>query len=253
MTVNVGGLEVFYYDGGQGEPALFLHGWGVDHSLYLPMLEHLSKRMRVVAPDMPGFGQTKEPKTPWDAHDYARFTLAFAQAVGLENPVLLGHSNGGRVILKLLGGMEQDALRPPRAVLMDASGLKPKRGADYYAKVYAYKAGKWLLKPFPALYRRLTQNAGSADYRAASPVMRGTLSKLLAEDLTACLPNVRVPTLLLWGEQDTATPLWMGQLMEKRIPDAGLVVFPGGSHYGFLEHWAQCARVLDSFLGNKES
>ena len=246
--INVNGLQTFYFDEGEGDEILFLHGWGVDHSLYMPMLEHLAQNHRVVAPDLPGFGRTQEPPAPYDAADYARFTLQFAEAVGLQRPALLGHSHGGRTIIKLMS-MRGASLAVPRIVLMDASGIRPKRGLLYYAKVYTYKTGKLLTRPFPALREKLTSAAGSADYRAASPVMRGTLSRLVAEDITPLLKNIDVPTLLLWGELDTATPLAHAWLMEQLIPDAGLVVFPGGSHYGFLEHWGQCARVLDSFLG----
>lgn len=252
MIVTINGLKTFYFEEGTGPDLLFLHGWGVDHSLYMPMLQHLAKTHRVIAPDLPGFGQTQEPREPIDAASYVTFVLAFVKELQLTNPVLMGHSNGGRILIKLMSD-SQTAIPSKRMVLLDASGIKPKRGLNYYARVYTYKAGKLLTKPFPALHQRLLSGAGSADYRQASPVMRGTLSKLVAEDLTPCLPNIHVPTLLLWGENDTATPLENAKLMEKLIPGAGLVVFPGGSHYGFLEQWGLCARVLDSFLGGAGS
>ena len=250
--LRVSGLKTFVFDEGSGEELLFLHGWGVDHSLYLPMLEYLARNHRVVAPDLPGFGQTEEPTVPYDAGDYARFVLRLCQEMGLKTPALLGHSHGGRTIIKLMS-LRQDIISVPRVVLMDASGIRPKRGLTYYAKVYTYKAGKLLTRTVPPLHQRLLARAGSADYRAASPVMRGTLSKLVAEDITPLLPHIKVPALLLWGENDTATPLAHAHIMERLIPDAGLIIFPGGSHYGFLEHWGQCSRVLDSFLGGAQA
>ena len=68
------------------------------------------------------------------------------------------------------------------------------------------------------------------------------------EDLTKRLPDVKVSTLLIWGEKDTATPLCDGQKMEKLIPDAGLVTLAGAGHFAFAEQWGQCRRVLDVFL-----
>ncbi|MDR1671718.1 MAG: alpha/beta hydrolase, partial [Alistipes sp.] len=86
------------------------------------------------------------------------------------------------------------------------------------------------------------------DYNAASPVMRGTMSKVVNEDLRRFMPLIQAPTLLVWGSEDTATPIGDAKIMERLIPDAGLVTFPGAGHYSFLDRPAQFAAVLDSFL-----
>ena len=101
---------------------------------------------------------------------------------------------------------------------------------------------------FPPAVDKARKRFGSADYRAASPVMQRSMSLAVNEDLTALLPQIAVPTLLIWGEKDTATPLSDGQKMEKRIPDAGLVVLKNAGHFAFAEDFGTCARVLDSFL-----
>jgi pimeloyl-ACP methyl ester carboxylesterase len=154
------------------------------------MLAHLAERFRVVAPDLPGAGGSAEPPAPWGAADYAAFVRAFAAALGLEPRVLVGHSHGGRVLLRLQSDPAA-AFAAGRMVLIDSAGIRPRHPPSYYVKVYAYKTAKALLTPLPALGRRLRENAGSADYRAASPVMRGTLSRLVSEDLTPRLPQVR--------------------------------------------------------------
>ena len=89
---------------------------------------------------------------------------------------------------------------------------------------------------------------GSSDYNNATPMMRAILSKVVNEDLKYCMPQIKAPTLLIWGENDTATPLRDAQTMEKLIPDAGLVSFPGCGHYSFLDNPIQFAAVLRSFL-----
>ena len=91
---------------------------------------------------------------------------------------------------------------------------------------------------------------GSADYAAASPMMRSILSKCVNEDLKRALPSIKAPTLLIWGENDTATPLSDAKTMERLIPDAGLVSFPGCGHYSFLDNPVQFAAVLRSFLNS---
>jgi pimeloyl-ACP methyl ester carboxylesterase len=231
---------------GAAPPLLFLHGWGVGHDAYMPLLEQLSATHTVYAPDMPGFGKTPEPPKPWDVDEYADFVASYCGANGLTDPVCMGHSNGGRVLLRLISREDPD-FTPPKIVLFNSAGLKPKRGLKVRIKVYTYKIAKFFLRPFPKLLERYRAGKGSADYRAASPVMKAAMTKLLSADLTADLPNIKAPTLLIWGEDDTATPLSDGRKMERLIPDAGLAVLPGG-HWAFLERLPHTMRILDSFL-----
>lgn len=225
---------------------LFLHGWGVGHEAYTPLLTRLSAAHEVYAPDMPGFGKAPEPPEPWDVDNYADFVAAYCNEHGLTEPVCIGHSNGGRVLLRLLS-RENPPISPPKMVLLSSAGLKPKRGLKTLLRVYTYKTCKLLLRPFPKLLNRYREGKGSADYRAASPIMKATMSKLLSADLTADLPKIKPSTLLIWGEDDTATPLSDGRAMERGIPGAGLAVLPGG-HWAFLERLPHTMRILDSFL-----
>ena len=94
----------------------------------------------------------------------------------------------------------------------------------------------------------MRKRRGSSDYNDASPMMRSILSKVVNEDLQYCMPNISAPTLLVWGEEDTATPMRDAKIMEKLIPNAGLVSFPGCGHYSFLENPVQFAAVLRYFL-----
>ena len=95
---------------------------------------------------------------------------------------------------------------------------------------------------------KLRQRYGSADYNALDEEMRKTFVKVISLDLTDRLPRVEQPTLLLWGDRDTETPLWMGQKMEKEIPDAGLVVLEGGTHFAYLEQIARFGTIAHHFL-----
>jgi len=243
-TVTCDGLSVAYIEQGEGPDLLLLHGWGARAETYRLLIDHLSQNYRVVAPDLPGFGDSEEPKEPFSVDDFADFVLHFCAATGIENPVVMGHSNGGRILIKLLS-REGAPLNAKKAVLLDSAGIKPKHGVDWYVKVYSYKAAKKLL---PGLAKKMQGKVGSDDYKAASPVMRQAMVKAVNEDLTDCLPNITVSTLLIWGELDDATPLSDGKLMEQKIPDAGLVTLAGAGHFAFAERWAQCRAVLDAFL-----
>lgn len=93
---------------------------------YRLLTDHLSGYCRVVAPDFPGFGGSEEPPAPWDVDGYVDFTLKFAAALGIGRAVLMGHSFGGRVIIKLMN-RPGPPLEVPKIILMDAAGIKPKR------------------------------------------------------------------------------------------------------------------------------
>ena len=249
MTVTVQGRTVAYIDTdpvceGNKPTVLFLHGWGAPAETYRLMIDPLATYCRVVAPDLPGFGGSDEPDAPWCVDDYVKWTVDFAAALNLSDVVLICRSFGGRISIKLLA-QKPLPFSVKKAVFMDAAGILPKRGLKYYYKVYTYKAMK---KLFPGLAAKRQGKVGSSDYRNASPLRRQTMVKCINEDLTHLLKDNPVSTLLIWGSADTATPLSDGQLMERLIPDAGLVVLEGAGHFAFAQQWGLCSRVLDSFL-----
>ena len=256
MFINIDGLNINYIDSGDknSENAiLLLHGWGSNITLFQKMIDMLSPYMRVVAPDMPGFGESDEPNEPWNVDNYVQFIEKFCKTVSLENPIVLGHSFGGRVIIKSVTG-DKPTMNPPKIILTDSAGIKPKQSLKSKVNTKMYKMGRSVMstapmkKLFPDAVENMRNKRGSADYRAASPVMRATLVNVVNEDLTHLLSEIKQSTLLVWGDKDDATPLSDGQLMEKLIPDSGLVVIEGTGHYAFLEGWYTFSRVLASFL-----
>ena len=139
-------------------------------------------------------------------------------------------------------------------MLVDAAGIKPRRPLSYYYRVYSFKLAKWAALTFLGKERgqrridAIRERRGSADYAQASPMMRRVLSRVVNEDLRHVMPLISCPTLLLWGENDTATPLADAHTMSRLIPDTGLVAFPGCGHYSFLDAPGPFARVLSSFI-----
>lgn len=171
----------------------------------------------------------------------------------MRDPVLIGHSNGGRIILRLASRPEA-ALRAKKIVLIDSAGLPGPSRPGILSQGFRVQsreggaASAGVRRLFPQAEEKWKARHGSSDYQKASEVMRRTMVRLLHEDLTDCLPKIQASTLLIWGDQDTATPLADAKIMEKQIPDAGLVVLEGTGHFSFAEKWGQCSRVLDVFL-----
>jgi len=250
MTIRVGDIPVNCECFGEGgENVVILQGWGTAAPLYRDMAAHLGKTMRVWLPELPGFGETPEPKEPMDAEDYAAFVLELLRALGIRETHLIGHSNGGRIMLVLAS--EPRDVRFGKLVFLDSAGVRAPLTAKKKLKTAAYKVGRRLLAPFPAALEKYRRSHGSADYRAASPVMRRTLVKLVSADLTDRMPGIKNPSLLIWGTEDGDTPLWMARVFEEKIPDAGLVTVEGAGHYAYLERPGYVYPVLDAFFGGK--
>lgn len=257
MNTIINNIKTNYIVQGSGETILLLHGWGTNITLFQPMIAHLSAHHTVYALDLPGFGETSEPPFAWSVNDYADFVFAFLKKMNLTKVMLLGHSNGGRIITKMVT-RNPLPIEVPKIIFLGAAGIKPKKTFRQKLKVRTYKIGKSILqlKPIQVLYPDALENmrkrSGSADYNAASPLMRQVLVKTVNEDLTHLLPFISSPTLLIWGENDTATPLPDGQKMEQLIKGSGLVTVKNAGHYVFLDQMALVHKVLDSFLENKE-
>lgn len=255
MKINIDGIPVNYSDSGSGDVVLILQGWGTHMGLYSALAEHLSRNMRVILPELPGFGETPEPSVPFSADDYANFTEKLLRALGVSRCSLIGHSNGGRIIMKLVT-REQSEFTYERIVFMDSAGIVHEKTAKQKAKQASYKLGKRVLglaplkAAFPDALEKFQSSRGSADYRAASPLMRATLVKLVNEDFRALMPLIRQPSLLIWGTEDGDTPLSDAKIFESLIPNAGLVEVRGAGHYAYLEQPAFVFRVLDSFFGH---
>ena len=247
--IELEGVRVSMEVTGSGRPLILMHGWGCDHSTVRSIAATATLTHTVYNIDFPGFGASEEPAEVWGVERYTRLIEALVKAENLESPVLVGHSFGGRVAILFASRNKAD-----KVILVDAAGIKPRRTLKYYLKVYSFKAGKkfWELilgkEKAQARIDRMRARRGSSDYADASPMMRRILSKVVNEDLTDRLPLISAPTLLIWGENDTATPLSNAKKMARLIPDSGLVSFPGCGHYSFLDNPGQFRAVLSSFL-----
>ncbi len=253
METIINSLKINYVDRGSGDSTvLLLHGWGSKLDLYEHIMRSLEKTHRVLALDFPGCGGSGLPQEPLTLDDYCNLVLEFIKQTGAENLTLIGHSHGGRVILKLVGsGM----LSPKKIVLLDSAGLIPKKSFRQKWRAKSFKIIKRVLT-LPVIRRfsgglldKARNHYGSADYNAAPLVMRQTLVHLVNIDLRDILSNITCPTLLIWGEKDTATPLSDAKIIESSIKDCGLCVIEGGSHFAFLEDIPRVNAILKSFLG----
>jgi pimeloyl-ACP methyl ester carboxylesterase len=229
-------------------PIVILHGWGAHIEAVGTILAALDGASDVIALDLPGFGESDPPPEAWDVDCYARFMIHFLDEMGVERAHLVGHSHGGRVSIALAA---DEAERVGRLLLIDSAGIPPRRGWRYRRRVAVAKLGRAVGKagaPGRRLQDRMRARVASRDYLEASEAMRGTFRAVIAADLTDRLRRIRASTLLVWGDRDEETPLWMGQRMEELIPDAGLVVLEGAGHYSYADSPGQFRAVARQFL-----
>lgn len=258
IKTKINDLEINYLKKGEGKAVLILPGWGTTIETYMPLINNISTYRTVYCLDMPGFGSSAEPKQAWDLDDFVSFILNFIKMLGIQELDLIGHSNGGRIIIKLMNSPSLN-IKIENIILIGSAGIVHSISLVKKFKIKFFKLCKRIieLKPiklvFPNLLNDLKNKFGSEDYKNASPIMKECLVKLVSEDLREYMPNIKVPTLLIWGENDTAAPILDAEIMEKLIPNSGLVKVENCSHYVFLERSNFVNNVINNFLTRGDS
>ena len=256
MNMQISGVNMHYELYGSGEKrVVLLHGWGCSGELMKNVGEHLAKDMTVLAVDFPAHGKSSQPPEPWGVPEFAACLKELLVQLDFLPCSVIAHSFGGRVTIELASA---DATLFDRIILTGAAGIREQADGKSSQKTSTYKKLKMLVETARKLrifgnlpdkwQEALIQKYGSKDYAALSPEMRKTFVKVVNYDQSEKLASIKNSTLLVWGDKDTETPLWMGQQMEKEIPDSALIVLNGGTHFAYLEHAARFNAIAHSFL-----
>lgn len=205
---------------------LFLHGYlssGKSFSYQIPFFD---KDFRVFAPDLKGFGDNAGMEYPYSLNDYVKEVKEYIKSNGLNKPHVIAHSFGARIAIKLAS---EDGGLLDKIVLTGAAGLKPRRKIGYYIKKGVFKTLK-LIVPKEKL-----SSFYSCDYNNLSPVMKESFIKIVNEHLDCLLPKIENETLLVFGEDDKETPLYMARRLNKGIKNSKLTVIRGAGHFAFID------------------
>lgn len=259
MMRDILGIPSHYAQyGSGGEQILLLHGWGKPVTLerHLEPLAHaLADDYRVTALEFPAHGKSGKPQEAWGVPEFAAWVKAFMEALSLDKVTLVAHSFGARVGIWL-------AVHEPqlisRLVLTGAAGLRREQSEAEQARARCYKRLQAVLlrlsrlpligKGIAILSRRLRDSRSSEDYRACDEGMKPSFVRIVGLDLGPLLPEIHQPCLLVFGEKDEATPLWMEQRMAREIPDAALIVFENRGHFAYLEELGRFAAIVKAFI-----
>ncbi len=216
---------------------MFLHGYMANKECFLRQIRYFSAFCRVTALDFAGFGGSDAPKTAFSVADYADWTRAVLDLVGVREPVLVGHSFGARVAIEMAAAGAAKAL-----FLVGAAGIVPKRTLSYHLRVRAYR----LCKKIAPRYAK--RHFGSEEYRKLSPLMQESYKKIVNTDLRDTARRIRCPVKLVYGAEDKETPARYGKLYREAMPHAELCVWEGCGHFLFLEQPLRFELALEQFL-----
>ncbi len=251
MKVKIKDKTINYEVSGEGSPVILLHGWLANLKTMAPLAGYLSKHFKVYSLDIIGFGESEVPDRPLNTNDFGDFLKEFIDKIKIDSPILIGHSNGGRIILNYAG---RNLGKINKIILIDSAGIKPKRKLKYYIKIYTFKILKNIFKILPKndtlnnLKNKTLSKFGSSDYKNSNEVLKKTMSIIINEDQRNLMKNIKQPTLLIWGKLDNATPIRDGKIMEKLIPNSGIVIYENAGHFSYLDELENCLIVIDEFL-----
>lgn len=245
--MNIDNIYINYYQYGKkrGTDLVLLHGWGQNMQMMMPISNSFTNMFRITVVDLPGFGGSAEPKKALTIEDYADILNKLFIKLRIKDPILIGHSFGGRVSIVYAGKYKVKKL-----ILLSSPFKNTNKGNDFKTKVLKF------LKKIPIINKLepwAKNRFGSSDYRNASPIMKEVLVNAVNNDLTDYAKKINVPTLLIWGECDTAVSTEEARELNGLIKDSGLIIYPGKSHYAYLEDLNKTISILDNFLSNERS
>lgn len=238
MDVN---LNYQRYGNIEGKTIVLLHGWGQNIDMMKPIGDRFTKDFDIVIFDLPGFGNSSEPKEFFSCYDYVELIHKALEELKVEKPIIIGHSFGGKLGLLYASKYETEKL-----VCLASPFCKEIQKVTMKAKLLKTLKKVPLLNKLEDFAKR---HMGSTDYRNASGVMRNILVGHVNLDIKEDIKKIKCPTLLIWGTNDEAVSIERAYELEKLIKDAGLVVYEGCTHYAYLERLGQTISVLKSFLG----
>jgi len=228
MYTTIKNQQVYFQKVGLGKDLVLLHGWGTDVSSFWPSIEVLKNHFTIWLIDLPGMGRSQPPKKSWTISDYARLVEEFILQQKIKKPILLGHSFGGRITIKLA------SLNPKilgKIILEDSAGLSRKKGIKNTLLKIFTKITKYLIPDIFNLRERVKiriYQILKSDYKRGA--LRETFLKTIQEDLSSDCQKISLDTLIIWGEEDQSTPLKDGKRMYQLIKNSKLAILEGVGH-----------------------
>ena len=240
----IAGLKTNYIDQGEGDALVLLHGWGGSLQSFVGIANELSSRFRVIVPDLWGFGESETPPANFDVFSYAKCVANFLKKLNINKATILGHSFGGRVGI-VLASLHPECVN--KLVLISSAGLKPKFNLKKFLKIRKYKK----LKQKVAEGKKqlcVLKGFGSDDYKKLEGNLKAVFVNVVNQNLKPLLPAIKCKTLIIWGNKDKSTPIYMAKQLHKSIKSSMLYVLKG-DHFVYVSKQESVLKLIFEFLG----
>ncbi|OGO30432.1 MAG: hypothetical protein A2Z29_05200 [Chloroflexi bacterium RBG_16_56_11] len=253
-TITIDGLDINYYRAGHGEPLVVIHGGGGDARTWWKNIRELADKYTVYAPDLPGYGGSEPLDGRYYIPELSDFIGKFTASLGLEKFYLIGHSLGGGIALNY-------ALESPQKIkkLVLVSSLCLGREIAFWVRLFSLPAlvksvGMMfvgILKGLNWLARHLNPAAYIMPLSPASVAVGGNITTFRQQTLVLDdrLPEINMPTLLVWGSRDPIVPVKQAYRAAAAIPDCRVKVFEKRGHNVHRDELQAFSRLITGFLG----
>lgn len=244
-------ISIYYEKYGTGkEQILILPGWGNTRNTFSNIINNLKNNFTVYIIDYPGFGNSPVLNKELNIYDYAFLINSFIKKLNINNPIIIAHSFGGR-ITAILEGYYQIKLK--KIILIDVAGIKRRKKMKQLLREKIYKILKKCTYLLPKIkqeeYRqKLLLHFASTDYKSIPKSMQKTFQNIIKEDLRKYYKNINTETLIIWGENDTDTPLKDGVLIKKLIKNSEIIVYKNSDHFAYLNYPDLTNKIITSYL-----
>jgi pimeloyl-ACP methyl ester carboxylesterase len=242
-------LITYYVSGRENAERTFvvLHGWGSQSSHLFSAMSPLVQTSQVIFIDLPGFGKSQTPHTPWGLYEYVDCVFECLNTLEIKKTTMIGHSFGGSIALLL-------AVKQPRIVesliLIDSAGVRETSKRKHIIHILASAVRPiFRFGCMQSMRQWIYKKIGSEDYLTL-PNMRETYKKVISMDITPLLSSVKQKTFLIWGEEDTMTPIADATILKQNIPNARLTVISHAGHYCFLDQPEEFKKILRSYANH---
>jgi pimeloyl-ACP methyl ester carboxylesterase len=265
-TVN--GSRVNYIELGQGPPLVFVHGLAGCWQNWLENIPHFARRHRVIAIDLPGFGESELPREDVSIPGYGQFVDAFLGEIGVERASIVGNSMGGFIAAEVA---VSHPARIDKLALVSAAGVMTVRHVELtlakrLSKAFQAGSARVIARRQSIVRRRRLRKMllygivrypellqPELIYEIASgggkPGFLDAFRAILDYDFSDRLPEVEHPTLIVWGRSDRIVPVGGAYRYERLIPNSRRVIFEDTGHVPMIERPALFNRLLEDFLG----
>lgn len=255
MFISIDDYNIYYEEQGESNndfDCLLIHGWGTNAQSLRFIRNILSKKYRTISIDLLGFGQSDDLKRSFNVSDYVEIVAKLIHKLNIKNVCLVGHSYGGRIIIKM--NNKNDLLfNIKQNVLIDSAGIKHKKKKNIKSYIYSFLKNFYMLLPLQNDIREkkieeLKNKFGSSDYRNAPHFLRDTLVKSVNEDLSGYVKNINVKTLIIWGENDKDTPIEDGLFIKNNIKNSEIHIVKNAAHFPFNDSPFEVEKILTDYF-----